>query len=202
MAASDNQNLLFLPQQELSLDPIRTDHWILDIGGGGEGVIAQLMGRSVIAIDRRAGELQEALEASGDDGDFIRIIMDARDLKFLDGTFHFATCFFSLMYMDDDEQRTVLAETLRVMKPGGELLVWEFQFPVRGNNKEDHVAYPLLIHLPDKDIETGYGCRWPDKVRDLEHYRRLIAGVGFEEICTSQEGMILTLRCRKPDGQM
>ena len=39
---------------------------ILDIGGGGEGVIGRLYGRQVVAIDNRQEELDEAAAAGED----------------------------------------------------------------------------------------------------------------------------------------
>ena len=44
---------------------------ILDLGGGGEGVIGRIYGRAVTAIDIRPDELEDA------PGDFERICMDA-----------------------------------------------------------------------------------------------------------------------------
>jgi exopolyphosphatase/guanosine-5'-triphosphate,3'-diphosphate pyrophosphatase len=66
---------------------------VLDIGGGGEGVIGRLKGRDAVAVDIRKEELEEAVDGP------LKIIMDARDLKFLDESFHTATAFFSMMYI-------------------------------------------------------------------------------------------------------
>jgi hypothetical protein len=38
--------------QSLTLKPVETPGWILDLGGGGEGVIGRLCGERVVAIDR------------------------------------------------------------------------------------------------------------------------------------------------------
>ncbi|TFF89622.1 MAG: methyltransferase domain-containing protein, partial [Promethearchaeota archaeon] len=74
----------------INLDLVKIDlnGRILDIGGGGEGVIGQLKGAQVVAIDLRADELMEAA-----DGDYLKVIMDAKQLKFLDDYFDTITAF-------------------------------------------------------------------------------------------------------------
>ena len=77
---------------------------ILDVGGGGEGVIGRLYPKQVVAIDNDADELYEA------PGDFERLLMDATEMTFPDASFDAATFFYSLMFMTADEQRAALAE--------------------------------------------------------------------------------------------
>jgi ubiquinone/menaquinone biosynthesis C-methylase UbiE len=71
--------------QLIELTPIRTAGFILDIGGGGEGVIGKLNGKQVIAIDKNKEELEEAHNKA------LKIIMDAADLKFLPNSFDVCT---------------------------------------------------------------------------------------------------------------
>jgi len=195
MSSDEKQpDVFFLPEQELTLESLQVEGWILDVGGGGEGVIGQLEGSSVVAIDRRADELREALEASGDEGRCLRIVMDARKLQFLDACFPAATCFFSLMYMTAEEHVQVLKEIHRVLKQGGELFVWDFDFPPRGKHLEPIAAYRLHVHLPEKSIHTGYGCRWPEQGRDLAYYAGLLKKCGFSTSHSICENAILTLR--------
>jgi len=47
----ENANYFLLPLQKLHMEKIKTDELILDIGGGGEGIIGCLNGSKVIAID-------------------------------------------------------------------------------------------------------------------------------------------------------
>lgn len=49
---------------------------ILDIGGGGEGIIGQLYGEQVVAIDKRQEELDEAPDC------FEKVLMDATEMVF------------------------------------------------------------------------------------------------------------------------
>lgn len=71
---------------------------VLDIGGGGEGVIGLLYGENTVAIDNRAEELLETANEA------LKIVMNARELKFPDESFEMAAFFYSLMYMDDADK--------------------------------------------------------------------------------------------------
>ena len=71
---------------------------ILDVGGGGEGIIGRLYPEQVIAIDNCPEELEEAR------GNFDLRLMDAAQMQFESASFDHVTFFFSLMYMREDEQ--------------------------------------------------------------------------------------------------
>jgi hypothetical protein len=49
-------------RQEVVVEDFSSSGFILDIGGGGEGVIGILKGQAVVAIDFRAEELAEAAD--------------------------------------------------------------------------------------------------------------------------------------------
>src|SRR5512142_2404491 len=102
---------------EVVLADFLAEGLILDIGGGGEGVIGQLKGKQVVAVDLSKRELEDA---PGEP--LLKIVMDGRDLKFLDGAFPTVTVFFTFMYIDPADHAKVLAEIRRVLKPGGRLL--------------------------------------------------------------------------------
>lgn len=121
---------------------------ILDVGGGGEGVIGRLYPRQVVAIDRDEREL------FAPPGDFERLLMDATALTFPDASFDAATFLYSLMFMTADEQRAALTEAVRVLRPGGRLCIWDCAFDR---------AYPepfsvnLTIDLAGELLRTTYG---------------------------------------------
>jgi hypothetical protein len=73
---------------KLEVKNFETDGLILDIGGGGEGVIGRLKGSQVIAIDLRKDELDGIIDGPH------KIVMDARLLAFPDNSFATATAFF------------------------------------------------------------------------------------------------------------
>jgi len=83
---------------------------ILDIGGGGEAVIGRGYGDRVTAIDNRQDELDEAPDCCP------KLLMDATELSFPDGSFDNVTFFYTLMYMAEDTQRKAICEAARVLK--------------------------------------------------------------------------------------
>ena len=126
---------------------------ILDIGGGGEGIIGRLYTHQVTAIDIRQSELDEA------PGDFEKVVMDATNLKFSDGSFDHVTSFFSLMFMNARDQAQAISEAARVLKCGGSLHIWDCDIVS---------AYPepfcvnVVVELPDETISTTYGIKKSD----------------------------------------
>jgi SAM-dependent methyltransferase len=150
--------------------------YILDIGGGGEGVIGQLKGQQVVAIDISKRELEEAPPGP------LKIVMDGRDLKFLDESFNTATVFFTFMYIDPQDHTKVFQELHRVLTSGGRLLIWDVIFPTRKDDTKNMAFFPLKIQLPGKEISTGYGVRWPREGQGLSHYLELAEEIGFEVI--------------------
>lgn len=121
---------------------------ILDVGGGGEGVIGRLYTNQVIAIDIHQGELDEAPMG------FEKIFMDATHLKFKDNSFDHVTSFYTLMFMSAEDQKRTISEAARVLVNGGELHIWDCDI---------HSAYPepfcvdVEVQLPDEYISTTYG---------------------------------------------
>ena len=81
-------------EDRIEMEPIDAEGFILDIGGGGEGIIGRLNGREVVAIDLSSEELEET------ENDALKIVMDATDLRFVPSTFAAATSFFTLLYVD------------------------------------------------------------------------------------------------------
>ncbi len=171
------------PQVEWDIKDFDSDGYILDLGGGGEGVIGQLKGKDVIAIDFRKEELLEAPEGP------LKLVMDARDLKFLDESFHTSTAFFSLMYVrKKEDQLKVFREAWRVLKPGGVLHFWDVDISQKPKTDSKHFIVHLLYHIGDKVTETGYGMPWPEEPRDLDYYQELANQAGFQENGTEWVG--------------
>lgn len=187
------ERFAFIDPQRITLDDFEAEGWILDIGGGGEGVIGQLKGDRVVAIDPQPSELREAPDGP------LKIVMNATALPFLDSTFGTVTSFFTLLFIRDrDEQRAVFAEVHRVLKPGGCFYVWDVRIPRRADPARDIFALRLSVTLPDRVIETGYGQVFPAEERGLDHYLGLASQAGFTVVDQGGEGEVFRLALRKP----
>ncbi len=186
-------DLQMFPMQDVVLHSCPGEGLILDIGGGGEGIIGRLMGDRVVAVDLSREELVNA--PSGN----IKMVMDARELAFLDNSFHTATSFCTLMYIkDQEEQRQVLTEVLRVLKPGGRFLIWDVVVPAEHKEGKTTAVFPLKISLPGDTVHTAYGVAWPQEPHDLAYYARLAALAGFEVADRKQNGLVISLELVKP----
>lgn len=183
LAVGEYDEFYQFEQVQLDVKDFESKGFILDIGGGGEGVIGRLKGRDVAAIDIRKEELEEAVDGP------LKIVMDARELKFLDGSFSTATAFFSLMYVGSQEdQRRILEETWRVLEPGGHFHVWEIDLSERPETDKKAYILPLRYRVGGEEIETGYGQRWPDESRGEEYYVTLAEHAGFRHVHTERNG--------------
>ena len=96
---------------------------ILDIGGGGEGIISRVYRQQVTSIDNLREELDEAPDIC------TKILMDATALSFDECTFDHVTAFYSLMYMSREEQKKAIQEVYRVLRQGGIFHIWDAVIP-------------------------------------------------------------------------
>ena len=186
-----------LERQHVAVAPLPERGWILDISGGGEGIIGRVAGERVVAIDRLREELDEAPAGP------LKIVMDALDLQFPDGTFQTVTAFFSLMYMRSEDHELLFRGALRVLAPGGSFLIWDALIPPRKNDARDLLSCPIAVGLPSgKKVSTSYGVRWPAEGRDAAYYPRLAEAVGFEVVSrrVTEQHVFMELQKTKPPG--
>lgn len=185
------EQMFIIDQQKVVLEDFECSGYILDIGGGGEGIIGILKGVRVIAIDTRKEELEEAAKGP------LKIVMDARDLQFLDNTFGTVTAFFSLMYIKRADHKKVFEEVYRVLKPGGQVLIWDVVIPPRGDTDKELFVVPVLATVFDEEIETGYGVKWKDLEQDLSYFTGLAEEVGFKVVAKEEQDQMFYLHLRK-----
>ena len=179
------------PRLEVVLTDFPADGLILDIGGGGEGVIGQLKGQQVVAIDLLKQELDEAPGQP-----LLKIVMDARELKFTDASFSTATVFFTFMYIAPEDHEKVSRELHRVLRPGGKVLVWDPIFPATHDPAKRGIAFPVRVRLPDREINTGYGVPFRDR-QGTSHFVELAGKTGFEVMSRRSEDGWFFLDLRK-----
>ncbi len=174
---------------EVELKPIDTQGFILDIGGGGEGIIGKLNGKQVVAIDIKEEELLETKNEA------LKIVMDARKLQFLPESFDVCTAFFTFMYIKKKDHYTVFKEIKRVLKRDGRFLLWDVVIPER---EEDYniFAVHLKIKIKNEIIETGYGVKW-DNTQDINHFKELAKETNFDVIKEWQKDEIFYLEMIK-----
>ncbi len=140
------------PKQHISIQEIPQGR-VIDIGGGGEGVIAQAGGARVVAIDKYISEIHEARDKALD---VPWMVADATALPFSNQCFDNATAFFSCMYMPGDVQEKVFRETRRVLKEGGEFWIWDAHIVP----KSKVFAIRLQVDSPDMHtVNTAYGVK-------------------------------------------
>lgn len=158
-------------KQFIDLSQIKLNGKILDVGGGGEGIISRHSGDSVVAIDLRKDELKETADIG------LKIVMDACNMNFIDSMFDSITSFYTIMYMDLEHTKAFLKEAYRVLKPNGILWIWDTNIP-RLNENEVFIV-PLEIKLiSDEVITTGYGVGG-SKEQTSEILHKHITDVGF-----------------------
>ena len=121
---------------------------ILDVGGGGEGVIGRIYGPRVVAIDNRQEELDEA------PGGFEKRLMDARTMAFPPERFDHVTFFYSAMFMSLATLRAAVEESARVLRPGGGLHIWDADI---GSGWPEPFTVMLDIDAAGQAVRTTYG---------------------------------------------
>jgi ubiquinone/menaquinone biosynthesis C-methylase UbiE len=183
---SDNEEIenyanLYLNEKYYTVGPLEIDlnktkipGRILDIGGGGEAVIGQFKGNNVIAIDPSRRELEEAPK-----NDALNIIMDAKDLKFLDNTFDSVTMFFTMMYIPTSDHKIIFQEIHRILKENGDLFLWDLTIPERSESEKEIYVITLKVSINDKIIETGYGTKW-EREQNVTNFITLGEEIGFK----------------------
>src|SRR5574341_2308941 len=69
-------------KQELAVADFPAEGWVLDLGGGGEGIIGRIKGAQAVVIDLYSWGLKRTPPGP------LKLVMDATDLKFIDASFN------------------------------------------------------------------------------------------------------------------
>jgi ubiquinone/menaquinone biosynthesis C-methylase UbiE len=166
---------------------------LLDIGGGGEGVVAQLAGARVVAADKMAAEIREAQDKAPDAQ---WLVADAAALPFKTGSFEAATAFFSCMYMPGSVKHEVFRETRRVLKPAGQFWIWDAVMRA----KPSLFGIRIRVDLPGgEEIETTYGAGAKDQ--SAPGFQNLLEEAGFAVEVAADSKRWFALRAEVPGQQ-
>jgi ubiquinone/menaquinone biosynthesis C-methylase UbiE len=153
----------------------RLEGFVVDIGAGGEGMMAKTCGSETVCLDISKREIDEA-RSRGAVANWV--LCDACSMPFRNGTFDVATFFFSLMYIKTFERKhAVMVEAKRVLKSDGLLYLWDATI----REKPDLYVVFVEANLPDEEkIYTGYGVKGKDKEQTLELVNKLALEAGFK----------------------
>jgi ubiquinone/menaquinone biosynthesis C-methylase UbiE len=153
----------------------KLEGFVVDIGAGGEGMIAKTCGRETVCVDISKREIGEARSR---DAVANWVLCDACSMPFRNGTFDVATFFFSLMYIKTFERKhAVMVEAKRVLKSDGLLYLWDATI----REKPDLYVVFVEANLPDEEkIYTGYGVKGKEKEQTLELINKLALEAGFK----------------------
>ena len=157
--------------------PKRLEGFVVDIGAGGEGVIAKTCGRNTVGVDINKREIDEA-RSRGSLAHWV--LCDAYSMPFRNGSFDVVTFFFSLMYIKTTKKKlAAFVEARRVLKSDGLLCLWDAII----REKPGLYVVFVEISLPDgEEIFTGYGVRGKEKEQNLELINKLAIEAGFKVI--------------------
>lgn len=160
--------------QKITLEQIRTEGLILDIGGGGEGLVSRIEGSKVCAVDIRISEIREA-QIHGPPSNWF--VGDGQALCFQENVFDVVTLWFSLGYMSDWAiKQRVLKEAYRVLVEGGRLSILASRIP----KSCERLTFWGHFTFPDGTIsQTGYGVRGGQE-QTLERITELLSNIGFK----------------------
>jgi ubiquinone/menaquinone biosynthesis C-methylase UbiE len=186
-----SQPLLETPDQNINLRQLSGKGLILDIGGGGEGLVSRIEGERVCALDIRMSEIREA-QIHGHSSNWF--VADGANLCFKDEVFDIVTLWFSLGYISDwNTKREVLEAAHRVLKKSGRLSIMASH--ISGSN--ERFIFWATFTLPDGTrSKIGYGVKG-DQNQTLPRILELVTKVGFSQHLQEDHGEWFKVESRK-----
>ena len=160
--------------QRINLKKLHSDGSILDIGGGGEGLVSRIEGSKVCAVDIRMSEIREA-QIHGPPSNWF--VGDGQALCFQDNVFEVVTLWFSLGYMSDWAiKQRVLKEAHRVLGENGRLSILASRIP----ESCERLIFWGHFTFPDGTIsQIGFGTRGGQE-QTLERMTELLLDTRFK----------------------
>ena len=164
------------PLQRVNLEDLPDSTRILDIGGGGEGLVSRIAGTIVCAVDYRMSEIREAQIHNPPANWFVA---DGRSLPFRGNSFDLCTLWFSLGYMSTlTIKKQVLQEAYRSLKQNAMISI----LASRIDCDDERFTFHALFTLPDGTVsKVGYGVRG-NQNQTITSICSILKEVGFEDI--------------------
>lgn len=179
------------PVQKIQLPRIENPGHVLDIGGGGEGLVSRIEGTRVIALDLNMNKIRGAMIHNPAS---VWIACDGRQLCIQDSAVENVTLWFSLSYMkDNDTKKTVLEESFRVLRPGGRISILGCHIGC----EEERLVFRAEFQLPDGDVSKISYAVYRGQGQTLDGISRMLVESGFDIIETeSHEFWFRVLGCK------
>ena len=186
-----NSRIYEPPVQIIHLEKIERRGIIIDIGGGGEGLVSRIEGSRVFAVDIQMDEIREAGIHDPPSNWFVA---DGMNLPFRNEMFDICTMWFSLGYMKDWlVKRTVLQEVYRVLKKDGLVSI----IAMKIDCEEEKLVFKVDYYFPDgTPSRTGYGVRG-NQNQTIETISRLLDEIGFTIVETDDYVHWFKIYCSK-----
>ena len=170
-----------------ALDPRPTDD-VLELASGTAEVSAALVGRvgSILATDVAPG-MVEAAKRRGLAGVEHRV-MDMQALELPDGTFDKVACRFGYMLVPD--RAVALAETRRVLRPGGRLA-----FATWAAAQRNPWATPFGLSLVSRGLLEAPAPGQPGQfaLGDAETIEAAVRQAGFEDVVVHEVDVVFRI---------
>lgn len=169
-------SVLNTPLQHIKLEDLTHRELILDIGGGGEGLVSRIAGNRVCAVDYRMSEIREAQIHNPPAHWFVA---DGRYLPFKSNAFDCVTLWFSLEYMIRRLiKKQVLESAFQSLKQEGLISI----LASRIDCKEEQFVFQAIFTLPDgTESKVGYGVRG-NQNQTSSSIRTIMEEIGFVDI--------------------
>ncbi|MHA1926931.1 MAG: methyltransferase domain-containing protein [Candidatus Thorarchaeota archaeon] len=170
------------PVQKIELKYLPQEGLIIDIGGGGEGLVSRIEASRVCAVDINLDKIREAM-IHGQVSQWI--LSDGRMLSAKNERFRVATLWFSLGYVRDwTAKAQVVSEVDRVLMQSGHISILGAKIAC----SEARFVLRAHLHFPDGSIsQMSYGMSGGQK-QDIETVAKLLQETGYGDItCEDNE---------------
>ncbi|MDD3804310.1 MAG: class I SAM-dependent methyltransferase [bacterium] len=173
-----NAKITEIKINDIDFDKVDIKGKIIDIGGGGEGIVEKRFKKNVIAVDKSLRELTETENVS------LKVASDGGALPFKDNSFDSAAFFFSMMYMPVSMRIRNLAEVNRVLKNNSSLHIFEPRVICRNYKPIHLIKVRMNVKTGGKRVNASYGSVFAKKSQNLSHFTKigLLTGFSIEQV--------------------